>query len=739
MSRNKKIGIIMPEISDMLDYELLEGMYSQAKKLGVTLLIFTGVYNTRTEQEHNVYRKCLDNIYQFPMYGSLDGIVFVADKFKSEYIQESVYELLSGLDVPKISLNQHRDGFTSVYPMQKEGIYQATKHLINVHHAKKLYCITGIPDEHISTERLSGFYQAMNEAGIECSENDVFYGYFWQDIPYQIGIDIANGKIARPDAVVCHSDHMALGLCRGLRDGGIFVPDDIAVTGFDGNWFSFVYEPTITTVVGVNRQHGEAAIATLWKMITGVSVDCSTSPQLFIQKSCGCHSPIHSEVEFLMKYMLQMTTQYFSRKNFITADYMTNITASVNMQELISNISAYRELLSTARHIDICICDEFDDSYSDMENYRHSGFSDHVKLFYTDRETSLTSHFNIRQILPVIDDVTTDGIFVFTSFFRRDRILGYAVTEYDSVGSISIDEFYINWLDGVANGFMMARERRYRQFIENQIMHTSIHDPSTGFLNVKGIIEAASVLNPMKKYGLLLIAFKEQSENAKFTGYEYYQLLANAIRASTDNDNLCARLQSKIFCILLEISEKSNGKEELMQRLLDVQKNIHYFGSGVQTLFKSELVTDQIVIENGDLIYFDRIITKAMQALCIRLDGETFQYTSLTEKLYELHQDIYLHPEKDRDIKSLAKEMNISEGYFYHLYKSEFAISCIDDVINARLQKARQLLTSTKMKIYEIALNCGYHNERHFVRQFKQFVGATPTEYRKKLSDKHTG
>lgn len=51
-----------------------------------------------------------------------------------------------------------------------------------------------------------------------------------------------------PDAVVCGSDIIALGLVRELRHSGVGIPDMVKVTGFDGIFFSELCDPPLTTV-----------------------------------------------------------------------------------------------------------------------------------------------------------------------------------------------------------------------------------------------------------------------------------------------------------------------------------------------------------------------------------------------------------------------------------------------------------------------------------------------------------
>ena len=55
----------------------------------------------------------------------------------------------------------------------------------------------------------------------------------------------------------------------------------------------------------------------------------------------------------------------------------------------------------------------------------------------------------------------------------------------------------------------------------------------------------------------------------------------------------------------------------------------------------------------------------------------------------------------------------------------------MDDVITARISKAKSLLLHTDLRIHEIALQCGYQNESHFMRQFKVKCGVTAMQYRK--------
>ncbi|WP_221583559.1 LacI family DNA-binding transcriptional regulator [Microbacterium sp. G2-8] len=58
----------------------------------------------------------------------------------------------------------------------------------------------------------------------------------------------------RPDAIICSNDHLAMGVVRALLDGGVRVPDDIAVLGYDDTALASVASVPLTSV----RQPAEA-------------------------------------------------------------------------------------------------------------------------------------------------------------------------------------------------------------------------------------------------------------------------------------------------------------------------------------------------------------------------------------------------------------------------------------------------------------------------------------------------
>ena len=96
---------------------------------------------------------------------------------------------------------------------------------------------------------------------------------------------------ALPDAVVCANDQMAIGVLRAFAAGGVRVPEDVAVVGFDDIALGSLYDPALTTVHQPMRLLGERACALLLDRIA----DPDRSPaaellptELVLRASCGC-------------------------------------------------------------------------------------------------------------------------------------------------------------------------------------------------------------------------------------------------------------------------------------------------------------------------------------------------------------------------------------------------------------------------------------------------------------------
>jgi AraC family transcriptional regulator len=80
----------------------------------------------------------------------------------------------------------------------------------------------------------------------------------------------------------------------------------------------------------------------------------------------------------------------------------------------------------------------------------------------------------------------------------------------------------------------------------------------------------------------------------------------------------------------------------------------------------------------------------------------------------------------------LAEVAGLSSAYFYTAFKQAEGVSPRRYVLQCRVERAQELLTSTAMSLAEIAGTVGFANQSHCIQYFRKVVGVTPGDYRRR-------
>ncbi len=139
--------------------------------------------------------------------------------------------------------------------------------------------------------------------------------------------------------------------------------------------------------------------------------------------------------------------------------------------------------------------------------------------------------------------------------------------------------------------------------------------------------------------------------------------------------------------------------------------------------YREELVAHYLLI----------LLMRLSRALSNTTLYDSALYNERNTKLSHLRARMYNAPESITNIDAMAQELGMSRSGFQHLYKKYFGVSASSDIIKGRIEKAKQLLSCTRLSVSEISLRCGYGTCSHFMRQFREVCGKTPSEYRKTL------
>ncbi len=174
---------------------------------------------------------------------SLDGIVIVGVELESD---------IKGLKkngIPAVLVDSYGmdKDLSSVTIDDENGGFLATKYLIGMGHSNIGFASGYLTKEGVNTERYKGYERALASHGLPLDGRLVYSGTISYEYGFELGLALSSSS-DRPSAVFATADILAFGLIKGLKKGGLKVPRDISVVGFDDGFLASNMEPALTTV-----------------------------------------------------------------------------------------------------------------------------------------------------------------------------------------------------------------------------------------------------------------------------------------------------------------------------------------------------------------------------------------------------------------------------------------------------------------------------------------------------------
>lgn len=109
------------------------------------------------------------------------------------------------------------------------------------------------------------------------------------------------------------------------------------------------------------------------------------------------------------------------------------------------------------------------------------------------------------------------------------------------------------------------------------------------------------------------------------------------------------------------------------------------------------------------------------------------EFNSKLEKIKSAIDYINLNYSTPITIESLSKVTNLSKFYFCRLFKEITHLTPVDYINKLRVEKAIELIKNTDLGISEVAFEVGFNNVSYFIKVFKEYVGMTPLQYKKRM------
>ena len=202
---------------------------------------------------------------------------------ESDVILNAVGEL-----VPMVTFHYPIPNLSGVVLNNVTSFCEATEHLIRLGHERIGFIGTNWETNNLGSDKGKGYLLAMQKHGLTP-----------QHIPgktaslepaYQLGKRLAGEPFT---ALVCRSDYTAIGVCRGLQESGLRVPEDVAVVGYGNIEVGAYMTPALTTLATPREAIAQGVIELMLEQLEGQETprQITLETPLIVRESCGANRP----------------------------------------------------------------------------------------------------------------------------------------------------------------------------------------------------------------------------------------------------------------------------------------------------------------------------------------------------------------------------------------------------------------------------------------------------------------
>ncbi|MEA4812595.1 MAG: LacI family DNA-binding transcriptional regulator [Anaerolineaceae bacterium] len=233
----KAVGLVMTRDiqyigSDLFLPQIIGGLLDSFKLYGLSLLIEWVEPGQQLETYHKLTRA-----------KHIDGMILTVSRD-----DDSGLKVLEDSDVPAVLMGTvpgcklHSVDIDNVLSARK-----AVEHLLSLGH-RRIACITDARLPYSSaSQRLEGYKQALQAAGIEPDDCLIRYGDFDSESGYMAMASLLIKKLDFT-ATFAGSDNVAFGAMEAAREAGLSIPRDMAFVGHDDIPLARFAQPPLTTI-----------------------------------------------------------------------------------------------------------------------------------------------------------------------------------------------------------------------------------------------------------------------------------------------------------------------------------------------------------------------------------------------------------------------------------------------------------------------------------------------------------
>lgn len=572
----KKIALLQGEVTGKFQEVIMRAVQSRANELGYDFVAFCAYGSYNDDVLFGEGEKATSYILDFSQF---DGVIVGEDLFDVDGMADEVYELLKeSATCPVVYMRTKREGFFSILVENYKSIKLMTNHFIKDHGFTDICYMSGKKGLLDATERLNGYKDAMSEAGLNVSDDDIFYGDYWREKGKAAVDHFMRSRIKYPQAIICANDYMALSVCEELRSRGIKVPEEVCVSGFDYVEEARLYQPSITSFEVDFEKMSIEAVDIIDDVNLGKHRDEVTwmLPDLRLHNSCGCGEQV--VFDKLAEMRGESYHQLFTMKNIMLSNI--EYQDAFDEDDYFEVASRYFRIFRCEKAY-ICVCDPNEEGYMAIEN--ESRFTNKMilkRIFVAGKEAEeLNVSFNRETLLPMeyIKDDEVQNFLVFSLHFKN-QVFGYAVAKFPEN----------NWFDIYSQAYLLN--------LATAMRNAAVQTELTSLEEIKALYQKDTLTGLYNRRGFEKLSRekfeKAQNENGYLTvisvdmdGLKYINdtfghtegdrainSMADSIRLALLDGEVAARVGGDEFIIIL-CNEMPNRDQKFLDDFSKIVKN----------------------------------------------------------------------------------------------------------------------------------------------------------------------
>lgn len=317
----------------------------------------------------------------------------------------------------------------------------------------------------------------------------------------------------------------------------------------------------------------------------------------------------------------------------------------------------------------------------------------------------------------------------------EERNIGYAVVKDNCINFILCSGSHNT--ENYEDEFVQTLEEvlfcieKYLGFTVNIGVGGIIHDLESIYVSNE---EALAALGYRKIAGNNRLIYIKDIEPHRTRGqsfeFDYVRKLLNVIKIGKVEDlehvykDMIQNLEQEKFTI-------EQTRFFLITLAFNLLKEASRMGLDITSIFEINKLKNLFDILEYQEIY------ETLYALCLKLlhsisNSRKNNYSAIVDQAIQMIEQDYKNSQLSLDVVCMS--LHLSSSYFRAIFKKETGKTFGNYLTNIRMEKAKELMMTTKMKNYEIASATGYMDAHYFSYCFKKYYDMSPNDMRSTLN-----